>query len=185
MTAGTESGFDVMHGTTRIRRDDPIFGVVEDFYFHEAELLDANRLTEWLELLADDVSYAMPIRTTTWRDQDSYSTTTGFLDENLGSLKTRVRRLTDSKSAWAEEPPSRARRYVTNLRCGRLHDGSIAAFTYLLLLRNRGDHADFELLSAERSDVLRQGSGDDLRLVSRIVLLDQAVVGAVNLGLFV
>jgi 3-phenylpropionate/cinnamic acid dioxygenase small subunit len=35
---------------------------IEDFLYLEAELLDERRLREWLELLADDVHYWMPVR---------------------------------------------------------------------------------------------------------------------------
>jgi 3-phenylpropionate/cinnamic acid dioxygenase small subunit len=35
---------------------------VEDFYCHEADLLDDRRFRDWLDLLADDVTYFMPIR---------------------------------------------------------------------------------------------------------------------------
>ena len=35
---------------------------VEDFLYREADLLDERRFAEWLELLADDLVYFMPIR---------------------------------------------------------------------------------------------------------------------------
>ena len=35
---------------------------VEEFLYHEAELLDERRYEAWLELLADDVRYWMPMR---------------------------------------------------------------------------------------------------------------------------
>lgn len=35
---------------------------VEDFLWHEADILDDFRYEEWLDLLTDDVSYWMPIR---------------------------------------------------------------------------------------------------------------------------
>ena len=35
---------------------------VANFLYHEAEVLDERRYEEWLELLADDVRYWMPIR---------------------------------------------------------------------------------------------------------------------------
>jgi 3-phenylpropionate/cinnamic acid dioxygenase small subunit len=35
---------------------------IEDFLYHEAELLDERRLREWLELFTDDARYSMPIR---------------------------------------------------------------------------------------------------------------------------
>ena len=35
---------------------------IEDFLYHEADLLDQRRFTEWLDLLTDDVVYFMPVR---------------------------------------------------------------------------------------------------------------------------
>ena len=35
---------------------------LEEFLYHEAELLDERRYAEWLALLADDVRYWMPMR---------------------------------------------------------------------------------------------------------------------------
>src|SRR5665213_1472567 len=35
---------------------------IEDFYYHEADLLDERRFRDWLNILADDISYFMPIR---------------------------------------------------------------------------------------------------------------------------
>jgi PAH dioxygenase small subunit len=175
----------------RMRRNDEMFGLIEDFYVEEAALLDDNRLDEWLGTLAPDISYVMPVRTTTTRrEMPGFSSTTNFFDENFGSLQTRVRRVMSSTHAWAEDPPSRTRRFVTNLRAGRLADGTFAAATNLLLVRNRGEDHLFELFSAQRNDVLRAGHAnspepDALELVSRLILMDQASVGAVNFGLFV
>jgi len=35
---------------------------VEDFLWNEADLLDEHQYEEWLDLLTDDVTYWMPIR---------------------------------------------------------------------------------------------------------------------------
>ena len=37
----------------------------EEFLYHEADLLDSRRFDEWLNLLADDIHYWMPLRRTT------------------------------------------------------------------------------------------------------------------------
>ena len=36
---------------------------IEQFLYHEARLLDQRRFHEWIELLADDIHYWMPVRT--------------------------------------------------------------------------------------------------------------------------
>jgi 3-phenylpropionate/cinnamic acid dioxygenase small subunit len=35
---------------------------IEDFLYREADLLDQRRFEDWLELLADDIVYFMPMR---------------------------------------------------------------------------------------------------------------------------
>lgn len=37
---------------------------IEQFYYWEAKLLNDRRYPEWFALLADDIHYLMPIRTT-------------------------------------------------------------------------------------------------------------------------
>ena len=35
---------------------------VEQFLYHEAELLDERRFSDWIDLIADDIHYHMPQR---------------------------------------------------------------------------------------------------------------------------
>src|SRR5258708_20380095 len=35
---------------------------IEQFLYHEAALLDERRFPEWIDLIADDIHYHMPIR---------------------------------------------------------------------------------------------------------------------------
>ena len=44
------------------RMADRLREAVEDFLYHEAELLDERRYRDWLELFADDAVYWMPAR---------------------------------------------------------------------------------------------------------------------------
>ena len=99
--------------------------------------------------------------------------------EDLSTLRMRVERL-KSEFAWAEDPPSRTRRFVTNVR-PRPEADSVRVRSYLLLYRNRGDDTSVELISAERHDVLRR-TAEGLRLRSREVQVDQATLGVRNLA---
>jgi len=189
MVAGrTEQQADAasaLAGTARIRRHTPLFGLIEDFYVDEAALLDTHRYEEWLDLLAPEFGYWVPVRTTTYRrDLPGFSDSVSFFEDTRASIGTRVRRLVESKSAWAEEPPSRTRRLVTNLRAGRADGDEIVAASYLLIVRSRGDEHEFEMLSAERCDTLRLVGDEQLQVVRRSVFLDQSVIGAINLALF-
>jgi hypothetical protein len=55
--------------------------------------------------------------------------------------------------------------------------------SYLLVTRSRFNFDQFDLISAERRDLLRV-AGNDFKLVRREILLDQAVLGTPNLAIF-
>jgi 3-phenylpropionate/cinnamic acid dioxygenase small subunit len=155
-----------------------------DFLVREAEYLDDNRMREWLELLHRNVVYRMPIRVTRERAAGpGFSETSWHLNETWGSLETRVARL-ESEYAWAEDPPSRTRRFVTNFRI-EPRDGEDEANvrSNILLYRGRYDSPAFQFLSAERHDVLRLVDSD-WKLLERLVLLDHTTLGTQNLAVF-
>lgn len=154
--------------------------------YHEAELLDEGCFDEWLELLTDDIVYEAPVRLTKELGQGGQSafTATGnqyhFL-ENRYTLQLRVDRL-KTDFAWAEDPPSRTRRFVSNVRVieGESPE-KIEVRSYLLLYRNRSDESDADLISAERRDDFLYDL-EGWRLDRRFILIDQATLGTKNLG---
>ena len=157
---------------------------VEQFLYFEAELLDDGRFEEWLDVLADDIEYLMPTRVTRSRgDGSEFLADMYHFEENKYRLRKRVERL-GSEYAWAEDPPSRTRHAVNNVRV-RPGEGTdeFAVRSVLLLYRSRGETADHDLLSAERHDVVRR-EPDEWRLARRVILLDQATVATHNLSVF-
>jgi 3-phenylpropionate/cinnamic acid dioxygenase small subunit len=159
---------------------------VLEFYFQEARLLDEDRFAEWLELLAPDLTYRMPIRVTRRRgDGDGFSDGTGHFYDNRASVEIRVRRLIETASAYAEDPASRVRRLVNNLRLEERADGLWGASTYLLLLRNRFDSPTYDLLSGERVDLLRRRADGSFEVVRREFRADQTTLGLINVAIFV
>jgi 3-phenylpropionate/cinnamic acid dioxygenase small subunit len=98
-------------------------------------------------------------------------------------LETRIARL-ETEYAWAEDPPSRSRRYVTNVRVeATSNPDELGAKSNLLIFRNRRDAPDHQLIAGERHDVLRR-AGDGWRIARRTVYLDQATLGTHNLAIF-
>ena len=88
------------------------------------------------------------------------------------------------KSAWAEDPPSRCRRFITNVRvaeCGT--EGEYEVVSYLFLERSRGDNPENERMSAERRDVWREVNGS-FKLATREIIVDQSVLGMANFAVF-
>src|SRR6202048_815241 len=85
---------------------------IEDFLYREAALLDEWRLEEWLEMLTDDAIYQVP--STDAPEGDARNTLYIIADDAL-RIRSRVKQLL-GKSAWAENPHSRTRRMITNVR---------------------------------------------------------------------
>jgi ethylbenzene dioxygenase beta subunit len=149
----------------------------------EAQLLDRHRYREWLALMADELRYRVPGRVELTRDGgDGISDRSFHLDENLASMTTRIRRITEATN-FAENPRTRTRRFVTNIRLEpTTTSAAIEGTSYLLLTRSRGLGSDLELLSCERRDRLVRDEAGGLRLAGRIVIVDQATLGLVHLG---
>jgi len=85
---------------------------VEDLFFKEAALLDEWRLEEWLELLTEDATYEIP--PTDVPEGDSRNTLFIIADDAV-RIRSRVKQLL-GKAAWAENPHSRTRRMIGNVR---------------------------------------------------------------------
>jgi phthalate 3,4-dioxygenase subunit beta len=157
---------------------------VADFLYAEAELLDQRRHREWLALLTEDIVYRMPVRVTIGHNLEG-STLAGLshFDEDRYSLEKRVARF-ETDHAWAEDPPSRTRRHVSNVRA-RAGDapGELVATSSVLVFRSRGDVHASDLLSLGRTDVLREAGGA-LRLARRDILVDESVLSTQNLAIF-
>lgn len=155
---------------------------IRDFLIEEAELLDTGRFREWLDHVTDDMRYFVPVRVTRERAAPTDIVAGAFhMDDDHDALEMRVLRL-ETEYAWAEDPPSRTRHFVTNLRvCATERDGELRVKSNLLLYRTRGDVPKFDLLSGERHDTLRR-EDDAWKLASRAVILDQSVILTHNLA---
>jgi phthalate 3,4-dioxygenase beta subunit len=154
-----------------------------EFLVREAEILDERRFREWLDLLAPDVVYRMPVRVTAPETLEaSMLADMSHFDEDLYSLRKRVERF-ETGHAWTEDPPSRTRHFVTNVRTYDGEDDDLVVKSYLLLFRSRGDIRDADLLSAERTDILRR-TDHGLRLVRREIMADESVLRTQNLAVF-
>lgn len=161
-----------------------LYDEVAQFLYQEAELLDSLREREWLEtMVSRDIDYRLPVRQTVERSRGlGFTDGTYHLLENYGSLMSRVRR-NETNYAWAEDPPSRLRHFITNIRVRAMADiDELAVSSNMLIYRTRQDQFQPQLLSGVREDVLRREDGE-LRLVARSVLLDLTVIGTHNLSL--
>ena len=85
---------------------------VEDFLYEEAALLDAWRLDDWLALLTADAVYRVPSNDRLLGDPKD---TLFIIADDINRIRARVTRL-KKKDAHAEDPRSRTRRLLTNVR---------------------------------------------------------------------
>ena len=160
------------------------YNEVVQWIYAEAELLDAWKEREWLEdMVSEDVVYQVPLRQTVERARgDGFAEGAYHFDERFGSLETRVAR-NETEYAWAEDPPSRIRHHITNIRVSG-GDDAFGVSSNLLIFRTHRDAFKPELLSGRREDLLRRGSDSRLRLTRRKVFLDATVINTHNMALF-
>lgn len=172
----TETPADVLIGSEE-------YSEVLAFLYNETRLLDHQRLQEWLETMTPDIDYHMPQRLSRMpKDGPGFETDLEYFNENLSSLKTRVARL-QTEQAWAEQPASRTRHFVTNTVVWRLAEGEYKVLSNFLVTRTRAD-LPYDLFTGEREDTLRRGADGALRLAKRTIWLDQTVLRAYNLSIF-
>mgnify|MGYP005990754489 FL=1 len=164
---------------------------VQQFYYLEADLLDQGRYADWLDLLAEDLTYWAPTRTNRVRRQQALSVAgrgeAAFYDETKASLAWRIRRF-DSGMAWAEDPPSRTRHLVTNVvvrheEPGEADDKILLARSAFLVYRNRLER-EVDVYAGSREDRLREAPDGSLHVVDRTILLEQNVLLAKNISTF-
>jgi 3-phenylpropionate/cinnamic acid dioxygenase small subunit len=155
----------------------------EEFLYREASLLDERRLDEWLTLCTDDIHYWMPIRrTTTVKEIDNEFTKPGgmaFFDDDKRTLGLRVQRLAVGR-AWAEDPPSRTRHTVTNVRVVSADANEMLVALNFHLYRTRLDSEEDSWIG-RREDLLRRENGA-LKLARRYIYLDQTVILSQNMS---
>jgi 3-phenylpropionate/cinnamic acid dioxygenase small subunit len=154
---------------------------VEQFLYREAALLDDRQFADWLALIADDVHYWMPIRRTVTVEnlRLEYASADGmaYFDDDKSDLRMRVEKL-QSNSAWSENPPSRTRHFVSNVRILKVTETEIALEAAIHLYRSRlNDKIDNWI--GKRRDRLRRVDGD-FRIFERHIFLDQTVVLSTN-----
>jgi 3-phenylpropionate/cinnamic acid dioxygenase small subunit len=132
---------------------------IERFFYHEAELLDTRKLTEWTELLADDIHYYMPVRRNIkfgeWhRENTDPESEISWFDEGKRTLVGRVRQI-NTGVHWCEEPVSRISHIVSNVRVDEVQGDEVNVSSRFFVYTNRL-HDEVNIFVGKRYDVLRR-----------------------------
>jgi 3-phenylpropionate/cinnamic acid dioxygenase small subunit len=165
---------------------------VEDFYYREADLLDDRRFRDWLDLLAEDVSYFMPIRRNVKFGQQAARENTrrgegiSWFDEDKWTLTKRVDQILTGVH-YAEEPLSRITHMVSNVQIKDTRPNVEAAREIdvtgrFLVYQNRVEYETYTFVG-RRNDTLRLTEAG-WKIAGREILLEQNILLAKNLTTF-
>jgi 3-phenylpropionate/cinnamic acid dioxygenase small subunit len=104
-------------------------------------------------------------------------------DEDKYSLSQRVARM-GTEHVWAEDPPSRLRHFITNVRTFECDDDThLFVESAELLFRSRGDVNESALVSCGREDLL-SWCDDRWKLARRNIITDESVLRMQYLAVF-
>jgi 3-phenylpropionate/cinnamic acid dioxygenase small subunit len=164
---------------------------IEQFLYHEAELLDERRYEDWLALFAEDAQYFMPMRRNVPHDEPEREFTragldVNWFDEGKDTLTRRVKQILTGIH-WAEEPPSRICHLISNVQVLSVNPDAAAPAevtvkSRFLIYRNRVE-TETDFLVGKREDLLRRVNGG-WQIARRKIVLDQNVLLAKNLTVF-
>ncbi len=144
---------------------------VEEFFYHEAALLDEWRLEEWLELLTDDATYRVPPNDAPDGDP---ADTLFIIADDIARIRGRVKRLA-SPEAHAEHPKSRTRRMISNVRITGRDGDTLNVAANFVVYRFRRDERIGEYVG-RYAYVLRVDDAG-LRIAERRAVLDSEELG--------
>ena len=147
---------------------------VEDFLYHEAALLDAWKLNDWEELLADDAAYYVPPNDQLDGDHRS---TLFIVADDRERIRQRVIRINDP-NCHAEYPKSRTRRMISNVRIVSAEGDLINVSANFVCYRFRRYERIREYVGIYRY-VLRR-AGDSFKIKERRVLIDAHELGTLG-----
>ena len=107
---------------------------VEQFLYHQAELLDNKKWQEWINLFAPDGIYWMP-------PDRSYKTWDGqpaIFAEDKNLMEVRMRRVLHP-DAWSQRPLWETNHVVSNVQIGKSKNGALVVKSRFHMMELRRD----------------------------------------------
>jgi p-cumate 2,3-dioxygenase beta subunit len=139
---------------------------VEAFLFREADLLDDWQLDEWLKLFLPEARYEVPA---TDAPDGRPEETLHIIADTMVVLAGRVDRL-KSVQAYAENPHSRTRRFITNVRVLDAGDDGVRVSANFMVTRARKGQTDTFI--GRYRHVIRPDGETGFRFLLRRAVLD-------------
>ena len=160
---------------------------ISQFMYAEAQLLDDWNFRGWLDLLSEDILYTMKTTTnaqTRDRRKSISPPSTWIFNDSKHVLERRVAKL-ETGMSWSEEPPSRTRHLITNIRVQPTDQpDEYVVFTNYLLYRSQKE-TDVLIYAGKRHDILRRtDEGYGWLIAKRDITLDQATITSHNITVF-
>jgi 3-phenylpropionate/cinnamic acid dioxygenase small subunit len=164
----------------------------EDFYYHEADLLDERRFRDWLDILAEDITYFMPIRHNVKFGQHAARENTklgegiSWFDEDKWTLTKRVDQILTGVH-YAEEPLSRICHIVSNVQIKAVRGdlerpNELDVTSRFLVYQNRVQYETYTFVG-KRNDTIRITDAG-WKVAKREIILEQNILLAKNLTMF-
>lgn len=179
----------------RLTRDARYYEIkreIEEFLFDEAQLLDEREFKAWIDTLAEDLRYFMPMEFNvkfgeharhefTRRDEQM-----SWFNEGKWTLNKRVEQILTGVH-WAEEPLSRVCRLVSNVQLTGIQTNDVGeqevdVSSRFLIYQNRCEYEQYFFVG-DRLDRIRR-TAEGWRLAQREIRLHQNVLLAKNLSIF-
>jgi len=136
---------------------------VQQFLYHEANLMDENRYADWLDLFDQEAWYWVPSN----EDDPDPNTHVSILNLDRAGLEAYVGRLEDGK-AFAQNPKSRLSRLISNVQITELQGDVVHASAKFIVAEVR-NHA--KRMHAGRSDYQLTFAHEVLRISKKKVTL--------------
>lgn len=132
---------------------------IENFLFHEAELLDDWRLNEWLDLFTEDARYLIP--PTDLPPDAAPETNLFYIADDKFRMKERVGRLM-KKTAHSEFPRSKTRHLVSNVQIKSIADQEVVVHSAFVTYRTKDGVTD-QFIGSHRYRLAKAGDGWKIR----------------------
>lgn len=159
------------------------------FLYEEVAVLDDWNWPAWTAFFHEDCTYWAPTQEDrVARERSRHISEFGtsvYFEENRAQLQQRVDRLLTNQ-AWGEEPPSRARHLVSNVRVSKgTTEGEFVVKSNFLAYRSTGQRSQ-DFITGERTDTIVRAPESEWGYLirERRVLFDMSTILIKNLSLF-